>query len=179
MTTVVTDPVAEPDNDIPEVIVGGAHEEQVSSASVVTMLAALPRFARLLIGLGWQGSPWATVATAALQVVAAALSAFGLLAAAQALTALLATRPTLGGLRSALPTILVVLACYLVRALAESGAEAASARLTPSLQRVAEERVVVAASRVDLVAFDVPNSTKRWCGRATSARRTSTRVPSS
>jgi ATP-binding cassette, subfamily B, bacterial len=147
-------PVAELSGDMPEVAACSAFEHRVSSANLVTVLSALPRFARRLIGLAWQGAAAAAVTTAALHIITAAMSAFGLLAAAQALTALLATRPSLAGLRAALPTILVVLATYLLRGLAESGAEAASARLTPSLRRLAEERVVEAASRVDLVAFD-------------------------
>ena len=145
-----------PDGELPELTPRTAYEELVGSASLLTMLAALPRFARLVVGLAWQASRWATIAGAVLRLAAAALSVFGLLAAARALTALLGGQPSPADLRAALPAILAVVASYALRAVVEAGAEAVNGRLTAGLRRVAEERVVVAASRVDLVAYDDP-----------------------
>jgi ATP-binding cassette, subfamily B, bacterial len=156
MTAVIEVGTGTPEGELPELRPRTAYEERVGSASLRTMLAALPRFARLLVGLAWQASRWATVASALLRLAAASLSVIGLLAAAEALTALLGGQPGLAGLRAALPAIGAVVASFSARALAEAAAEAVNGRLTAGLRRVAEERVVLATSRVDLVAFDDP-----------------------
>jgi len=149
---------AQPDADLAELAVAPwrAHDQRVVSASLGSMVRALPGCLRLVGGLAWRASPVACLVTVTLQLVAAVISGFGLLATADALGQLLAAGPTPERLRAALPTIAVVIAAYALRGLAESAVAAANARLTPSVRRMAEEELAAASSRVELAAFDDP-----------------------
>jgi ATP-binding cassette, subfamily B, bacterial len=133
------------------------HDQRVISAGLCSMVRALPGCLRLIGELAWRASPAACITTVVLQLVAAAIAAFGLLATADALSTLLAAGPTPQRLVDALPTIVLVAGAYATRALAESAVAAANARLSPSVHRLAEDRLVAMASRVELAAFDDPD----------------------
>jgi ABC-type multidrug transport system fused ATPase/permease subunit len=128
----------------------------MTSATLISLVRALPAGVRLLATLSWRASPLGCVVTVVLQVVAAAIAGFGLLATAGALRALLAAGPTKERLSAALPTMVVVAIVYAVRGLAESGVSAARARLIPRVRHSADQQLVTVTSRVELAAFDDP-----------------------
>jgi ATP-binding cassette, subfamily B, bacterial len=152
------EPDPDQDDDLAELALAPwrAHDQRVVSASLGSMMRALPGCVRLVGGLAWRASPAACVVMLTLQVAAAAISGFGLLATADALSTLLAAGPTPERLVAALPTIAVVVAAYSARGLAEAAVAAANARLSPSVRRMAEDQLAQASSQVDLAAFDDP-----------------------
>jgi len=147
------------DADLAELAVAPwrVHDQRVMSAGLWSMMRALPGCLRLLGRLAWRASPAACATTVALQMVAAAISAFGLLATADALGTLLAAGPTPQRLVDALPVIALVVGSYAARGLAESAVAAANARLTPGVRRLAEDELTAAGSAVELSAFDDPD----------------------
>ncbi|WP_073480356.1 ATP-binding cassette domain-containing protein [Streptoalloteichus hindustanus] len=131
-----------------------AHDDAVSQAGLWEMAKGLPAAVRVVLRLAWRASPVALGTAFALELVSGGLAACGLLATANALTTLLAAGPTPERLAAALPVIALVVAVYGARGLADAGVSAATARLSPSVRRVAEDALVEASSHVELAAFD-------------------------
>ncbi|HEX4812087.1 MAG TPA: ATP-binding cassette domain-containing protein, partial [Nonomuraea sp.] len=106
------------------------------------------------VGIAWRCSPIATSVLVALQLVSAAVTAFGLLGFAQVLTGVLESTDTTGQLLAALPALATVAGCYALAGLATVGADAAQARLAPGVRRLAEDALVTATADTELIDFD-------------------------
>lgn len=102
----------------------------------------------------WRAAPGAAVAVAVMQVVSGASAAFGLFATTGVLTELLASGPTTDRVLAALPALLLVAAAFGLRGAMDVGVSLAQARITPSVRRLAEERLYTASLHADLASFD-------------------------
>ncbi|MGW5053742.1 ABC transporter ATP-binding protein [Actinokineospora sp. NPDC004072] len=102
----------------------------------------------------WDAAPGAAAAIAAMQVVSGMAAAFGLFATTGVLTELLAGGPTADRVLAALPELLLVGGAFAVRGTMDVGVGLARARITPSVRRLAEERLYAASLGADLAAFD-------------------------
>jgi ATP-binding cassette subfamily B protein len=87
-------------------------------------------------------------------VVSGCVTAFGLLATANVFASLLQDGPTPQRVVDSLPSILVVMASYAVRALLDTAVAAVEGALRPQVVRAANDQVTAALVRVDLLAFE-------------------------
>ncbi|MFI9817640.1 ABC transporter ATP-binding protein [Saccharothrix variisporea] len=99
-------------------------------------------------------APGAALAVAVMQVVSGLAAAFGLFATTGVLTDLLAGGPTTDRVVAALPNLLLVAGAFGLRGAMDVGVALAHARVTPSVRRLAEERLYAASLGADLAAFD-------------------------
>ncbi|MFJ8746688.1 ATP-binding cassette domain-containing protein [Embleya sp. NPDC127516] len=137
-------------------LVTGRHDQAVADLTSRHLAARLPRLIATTFRLAWTADPRALVTLLACQLGAALCAAFGLAATTSALTGLLATTPTTDRLRDTAPGLLALIAALIVRSLLTSGAVAVQARLAPRLGRVAEVRVIEAATAVEAIAYESP-----------------------
>jgi ATP-binding cassette subfamily B protein len=134
-----------------------AHREEAAGTGLWRMFRKLPGLVRHAFSLAWAASPATTIVVATLQLVSGCFNAFGLLATTSALQPLLTAGPTPQRVREALPALLLVGGAATVRVLMDTGVSAASARLSPRVGQVAEERLLAATVRTNLAAFDDPD----------------------
>ncbi len=131
-----------------------AHFSATSKAGFWTTAKAVPRLVGYALGTAWAADRWALLASGAAQLVQAALAAFGLLAINGVLVELLAAAPTAERVWRAVPALVVVAALAGSGALAHALATAAGGRLAPKVQRVAEQRLLERAARVELAVIE-------------------------
>ena len=129
-------------------------DRQVAEAGLWRTLLALPAGVRVVLGLAWQASRRLTLLTGLLTLISGCATAFGLLATADVFTALLATGATPVRVVSALPSVALLVASYVARALLETGSATAQALLKPRVEQNARDKAHTAISRVDLIAFE-------------------------
>lgn len=127
---------------------------QAASASFGRMLRRLPHLLVRAWQLAWQTSPRLTVAVVGFQVGAGIASGVGLANVVGVLQGLLREGPTPARIRTAVPSILVLVAAGATRTLLTSAATAAQGRLSPRVSRLAEMRLLELTTRVDLATFD-------------------------
>lgn len=132
------------------------HDGEALRSPVGRIVRALPGFLVTVAGLAWRCSPGATLAVAGLQVVSSVAATLGLLGVASLLAGVLASGEIAARLAGALPGLAAVAGCYAVAGLAAAGLNAAQARLSPGVRRLAEDDLVVAAADAELVSFDDP-----------------------
>ncbi|MCZ4608222.1 ABC transporter ATP-binding protein [Streptomyces sp. Lzd4kr] len=126
----------------------------VTQAGFWPMLRALPRLLRAALTMAWQADRRALLAAGGAQIVQALVAAFGLLAVNKVLVGLLAAGPTPQRVRAAVPALLVVGAVLGVGSLARAVSIAAEGRLAPKTQRLAEQRMLEHAARVELAVLE-------------------------
>ncbi|WBB80308.1 ATP-binding cassette domain-containing protein [Micromonospora sp. WMMD882] len=102
-------------------------------------------------------APRAAAVVLVAHVLSGVVSALGLLATTDVLAGLLAPGSARHRLAAALPALTLVVVALVVRGALDTVAESAQARLVPTVRLVAEERLVDAALRADLAAFDDPS----------------------
>ncbi|MFI6587457.1 ABC transporter ATP-binding protein [Embleya sp. NPDC050493] len=137
-------------------LVAGRHDQAVADLTSGQLAARLPRLVATTFRLAWTADPRALVALLLCQLGAAVCAAFGLAATTSALTGLLATTPTADRLRDAAPGLVALVAALTVRSLLVCGVVAVQARLAPRLGRLAEVRVIGAATTVEAIAYESP-----------------------
>ncbi|MGW9176999.1 ATP-binding cassette domain-containing protein [Streptomyces decoyicus] len=130
------------------------YDGAAAKATVGQLLARLPRIVRQIGQLAWQADRPATVAVVVLQLVSAAMSAFGLAASVAVLHQLFAQGPTPDKVRSAVPQILLVVAFLSARALLEAGVAVAQARVTPKIRTALESDFLRLTAHVRLEVVD-------------------------
>ncbi|MFD0163650.1 ATP-binding cassette domain-containing protein [Streptomyces decoyicus] len=130
------------------------YDGAAAKATVGQLLARLPRIVRQIGQLAWQADRPATVAVVVLQLVSAAMSAFGLAASVAVLHQLFAQGPTPDKVRSAVPQILLVVAFLSARALLEAGVAVAQARVTPKIRTALESDFLQLTAHVRLEVVD-------------------------
>ncbi|MCK2220230.1 ABC transporter ATP-binding protein/permease [Actinomadura sp. ATCC 31491] len=133
------------------------HRDTMAGVGFLTIARRLPSLIAQALRMAWTASPRDTVTTVSLSLLGGIVTAFGLLATTGVLTALFSEGPTPGRVLAALPSLLLVGAAAVVRTLLQAGAGWAEARLSPQIQRAAEQRLYSLTSRVELVAFDDPD----------------------
>ncbi|MGW7486289.1 ABC transporter ATP-binding protein [Streptomyces sp. NPDC054786] len=130
------------------------YDGAAAKATVGQILAGLPRIVRQIGELAWRADRPATVAVVVLQLVSAAMSAFGLAASVAVLHQLFAQGPTPDKVRSAVPQILLVVAFLSARALLEAGVAVAQARVTPKIRTALESDFLQLTAHVSLEVVD-------------------------
>jgi ABC-type multidrug transport system fused ATPase/permease subunit len=130
------------------------HDAEANNASIWTILGALPTAIRVVAGLSWQVAPALTVGAVVMATLSGVAAATGLLAANRVLMTLFAAGPTPSRVIGALGSIVVLTVTVAARAGLVSGVAACGARLGPGVRRLAECRVVTAASFVQLHVLD-------------------------
>ncbi|WP_067482333.1 ABC transporter ATP-binding protein [Actinomadura hibisca] len=133
------------------------YDARLMGAGVWGTARELPVVTGRVLRLAWSAGRRATLGLLALQTLSAAVTGFALLAGTAVLSALLASGPTPDRIRAALPALLVMAGAYALRGLADAGVADLQARLTPRVQRVAEDRFHTAIVGVELPAFDDPD----------------------
>ncbi|ONK10212.1 RTX-I toxin determinant B [Streptomyces sp. MP131-18] len=131
-----------------------SHDGAFTRLSLWSMVATLPRLIRTTIRLADQADRRALRLVAAAEIGRGAAQAVGLVAVNTVLAALLAGGDPAGRLREALPALAVVAVTALVAALLRAASTYGSGRLEPKVERVATERYLVRASRVELAAIE-------------------------
>ena len=151
-------PAPEPDLELGEIAPSTfqVHNDTMAAVGFLTIARRLPSLIAEALRLAWSASPRDTVTTVTLSLLGGLVTAFGLLATTGALTALLSEGPTPGRVLAALPSLALVGAAAVARALLQAGAGWAEARLGPQLERAAEERLYGLTSKVELIAYDDP-----------------------
>ncbi|MCF6475279.1 ABC transporter ATP-binding protein, partial [Nonomuraea sp. MG754425] len=132
------------------------HSDTMAEVGFLTIARRLPSLIVRALRLAWEASPRDTVTAVSLNLLGGLVTAFGLLATTGVLTALFSEGPTPDRVLAAAPSLLLVGAAAVVRTLLGAGAGWTEARLTPQIERAAEQRLYTLTSRVELVAFDDP-----------------------
>ncbi|GAA3368463.1 ABC transporter ATP-binding protein [Streptomyces sannanensis] len=130
------------------------YDGAAAKATVRQILVRLPRIVRRIGHLAWRADRRATVALVALQLVSAAMSAFGLMASVAVLHQLFGDGPTPDKVRAAVPQILLVVAFMSARALLEAGVAVAQARVTPKIRTALERDFLHLTAHVRLEVVD-------------------------
>jgi ATP-binding cassette subfamily B protein len=136
-------------------------QEEAASASVWAIARHMPRTALPLVRWAWRASPVLTAGTGVVQVLAAAVTAYGLLATSQVFAGLLAITSDPRALVTALPPLGLVVGAAAARGLLEAIARLLLAELTPRIEQLAEEELYDRLLDVELVAFDDPDFTQQ------------------
>jgi ATP-binding cassette subfamily B protein len=132
------------------------HDDVLATTTLSAMLRRLPALAAQALRLGWAADRAALITTLVLQVAAGVLVGFGLYATTGALAPLLTAGPSGERLRDALPSLVVVTLSGCARSLIAALTVAATARIGPKVDGDAEARLLDAAARVPLDAYDDP-----------------------
>ncbi|WP_283134919.1 ABC transporter ATP-binding protein [Rhizohabitans arisaemae] len=130
--------------------------EAVRYTGLWRMLRRLPATTRPVVALLLSAGRWPAVTILVLQVASGLATALGLLATTSVFEELLAGGPTGERVVAALPALALLVGVYTFRGSVDAGVTLAQARLVPRVRRLAEERLMVAAVRVELAAFDDP-----------------------
>ncbi|GAA2254293.1 ABC transporter ATP-binding protein [Streptomyces amakusaensis] len=133
------------------------HDGASAKASVREILGRLPQIVRQVGALAWRADRRSTVLVVVLQLVSAAMAAFGLVASVGVLRELFGSGPTPDRIRAALPQLLLVAGLLSLRALLEAGVAAAEAKLTPKIRVALESEFYTLAAQVRLEAVEDPD----------------------
>jgi ATP-binding cassette, subfamily B, bacterial len=127
---------------------------EASRTSMWRILGRLPAIARRVLGMAWRADAKATVVVLALQLLSAVMAAFGLLASIGVLQALFAQGATPDRIRATAPSLALVAALLMTRAVLDAGVSLHQARLTPKIRRIVETDFLTLTSHVRLEAVD-------------------------
>ncbi|MER7791213.1 ABC transporter ATP-binding protein [Streptomyces sp. NPDC097640] len=122
--------------------------------SLWAMARRLPRLVGSTVRLAWAADRKALRTVAAAELGQGIGQAFSLVAVNDALAALLADGATADRLRGALPSLIVVGVVAVLGALLASASTAGTGRLEPKVERLATERYLECAARVELSAIE-------------------------
>lgn len=152
---------------IPQYSVSAERHDNALDASWWTIARRLPRLSALTVRLAWAAAPRAVLLTGLLQLLTGAVTAVGLYATTGALAPLMTAGPTAERLHQALPSLTVVASAACARSLVAALTVAATARIGPRVDGIAEKRYLEAATRAPLAAYDDP----AWCDQSEAASR--------
>jgi hypothetical protein len=162
-TTVPTDEAEVSDEELKFVIPGDRRIEAANAITTRSMAKRLPQLIRRSLALGWQVDHAAVVALLGVQILSGVLEAFGLMATTGVIKPLIASQHISGDqLRSAVPSLVVLSGAIGLRALLGIASTALSARLAPRIAREAELKLLDAATKAELAAYDNPGYNDRW-----------------
>ncbi|WP_412515865.1 ABC transporter ATP-binding protein [Actinomadura madurae] len=131
-----------------------AHDAELMSAGLGTMVRQLPALVAAALRLAWRANRRDSAVALGGNVLAGVFTAFGLLATSEVLASLFAGGPTPDKVRAALPSLALVAAAAGLRGALTTAAGWAQARLKPQVERAAETRLFELTTRVELTAFD-------------------------
>lgn len=131
-----------------------AHLSAGSEAGLGTTLRAVPRLTGFAMRTAWRADRGAVLVAAAAQLVQAGAGAVGLLAVNRLLVGLLSAGPTPERVWAAVPALLVVGTVLAAGSLARAVDTAAQGRLSPKVQRVAEQQIIERAAQVELAVLE-------------------------
>jgi ATP-binding cassette subfamily B protein len=129
-------------------------DQRVVAAGFKQAVRTLPAAIAVVVRLSWRTSPRLTMLAGIVHVVSGCVTAFGLLATANVFTSLLQDGPTPQRVVDSLPSIVVVMASYGVRALLDTAVAAVEGALRPQVVRAANDEVTASVVRVNLLAFE-------------------------
>ncbi len=139
------------------------HHDTTVNMSTAAVARGLPTALRRAVALGWRADRGALLTMAAAQALSAVLAAVALTAtttlvrqALDLLDAHSAGHGLSGPAHAAVPSLLTVCGALTARALADSAARGAAARLAPRAAREADVEVLAAAAAVELAAYEEP-----------------------
>ncbi|MCC9707147.1 ABC transporter ATP-binding protein/permease [Streptomyces sp. MNU76] len=141
-------------------------DRRIEAANAITsrsMARRLPQLIRRALALGWQVDRNAVIALLVVQVLSGVLEAFGLMATTGAIKPLIASQHISSDqLRDAAPSLAVLTGAIGLRALLGIASSSLSARLAPRISREAELKLLDAATKAELSAYDNPGYNDRW-----------------
>ncbi|AVV42914.1 ABC transporter [Streptomyces sp. P3] len=141
-------------------------DRRIEAANAITsrsMARRLPQLIRRALALGWQVDRNAVIALLVVQVLSGVLEAFGLMATTGAIKPLIASQHISSDqLTHAAPSLAVLTGAIGLRALLGIASSSLSARLAPRISREAELKLLVAATKAELSAYDNPGYNDRW-----------------
>ncbi|MER6917147.1 ABC transporter ATP-binding protein [Streptomyces sp. NPDC000594] len=156
-----------PQTAIPQYSVSAERHDNALDTSWWTVARRLPALSGIVIQLAWNADRRACLLVGLLQVASGAVTAVGLYATTGALAPILAAGPTADRLHDALPSIIIVALAASARSLIAALTIAATARIGPRVDGIAEVRYLEAATRVPLAVYDDP----AWCDHSEAASR--------
>ncbi|HEV7628992.1 MAG TPA: ABC transporter ATP-binding protein, partial [Streptomyces sp.] len=130
------------------------HEDALLQLNLRGMVRRLPQMLGSAVRLAWQSDRRAARIVAAAELGQGIARAFSLVAINHVLTALLATAPVTDKLREALPALIAVAVTAALTALLSAASTYGTGRLEPRVERVATERFLERAARVELSAIE-------------------------
>jgi ATP-binding cassette, subfamily B, bacterial len=128
--------------------------ESATGAGLAATLRQLPGTSRPILAIVYRSAPRSAVAMLVLLVLSGVLSMAGLLATTTVLDRLLAGGAGAGRVVAALPALALVAAVYSCRGALEAAVGLARAKVAPAVRRESATRLVAAAVRVELAAYD-------------------------
>lgn len=141
-------------------------DRRIEAANAITsrsMARRLPQLIRRALALGWQVDRNAVIALLVVQVLSGVLEAFGLMATTGAIKPLIASQHISSDqLMAAAPSLAVLTGAIGLRALLGIASSSLSARLAPRISREAELKLLDAATKAELSAYDNPGYNDRW-----------------
>ncbi|MDX6312843.1 MAG: ATP-binding cassette, subfamily bacterial [Streptomyces sp.] len=154
---------AGPVSESEEVLFGGRlrydtgwsqHERAFLELSLTGMVRRLPGLVGGTVRLAWEADRRALIVVGLCEVGQGIVQAAGLVVTNQVLRALFAGGGTQERLRAAVPALVVAGVIAVLNALLASGSTAGTGRLEPKVERVATERYLERAARVELAAIE-------------------------
>ncbi|MDT3396034.1 ABC transporter ATP-binding protein [Streptomyces sp. B1866] len=130
------------------------HEYATLDLTVSSALRSLPGLVGRTVRLAWQADRRALVTVAVAEVGQGIAEALGLLAVNAVLGAILPSGDPADRLRAALPALVAAALVAVAAAVLSSLSTAAAGRLEPKVERLATERYLEAATRVELEAVE-------------------------
>ncbi|MFD1660162.1 ATP-binding cassette domain-containing protein [Streptomyces caeni] len=152
-----------PDEELRLAIPGDRRIEAANAITSRSMARRLPQLIRRALALGWQVDRNTVIALLLVQVLSGVLEAFGLMATTGAIKPLITSqRISSAQLMDAAPSLLVLTGAIGLRALLGIASSSLSARLAPRVSREAELKLLDAATKAELSAYDNPGYNDRW-----------------
>ncbi|MEW2399993.1 ABC transporter ATP-binding protein [Streptomyces sp. NPDC046862] len=152
-----------PDEELRFTIPGDRRIEAANAITSRSMARRLPQLIRRALALGWQVDRNAVIALLVVQVLSGVLEAFGLMATTGAIKPLIASQHISSDqLMDAAPSLAVLTGAIGLRALLGIASSSLSARLAPRISREAELKLLDAATKAELSAYDNPGYNDRW-----------------
>ena len=154
---------AQPVSESEEVLFGGRlrydtgwsqHEHAFLELSLWAMVRRLPGLVGGTVRLAWAADRRALLVVGGCEVGQGVVQAAGLVVTNEVLRALFAGGGTQERLKDALPALVVAAVLAVLNALLASGSTAGTGRLEPKVERVATERYLERAARVELAAIE-------------------------
>lgn len=131
-----------------------AVDEQVATASMIHTLRAMPAAISVVARLAWSAVPQLTTVAVAVHLLSGCATAFGLFATASVFDQLLEAGPTPQRVAASLPSILILVASYSVRAILDGAVSGVEGALIPRIRQAAQDTLNAKVIRVELLAWE-------------------------
>lgn len=151
------------DEELRFIIPGDRRIEAANAITTRSMARRLPQLIRRSLALGWQVDCGAVIALLGVQLLSGVLEAFGLMATTGAIKPLITSQNiSRDQLLAAAPSLAVLTVAIGLRALLGIASTSLSTRLAPRIAREAELKLLDAATKAELSAYDNPGYNDRW-----------------